>query len=85
MNRQLLWISVLLMISLSVAHNVFGQSIMVGPDEKFEKQVLSLPYAFYNENYIYAKWHVLSCQMTSGCVSRPQAHSEEVTGNDYTV
>ena len=28
-----------------------GQSIMVGPDGKFEKQTIGVPYAFYNENF----------------------------------
>jgi hypothetical protein len=29
----------------------YGQSITVGPDGKFEKQVISVPYAFYNANF----------------------------------
>ncbi len=29
----------------------YGQTIMVGPDGKFEKKVLSVPYAFYNESF----------------------------------
>ena len=29
----------------------YGQSIMVGPDRKFKKQVLSVPYAFYNSSF----------------------------------
>jgi len=44
MIRQLLWVFVLVAVAFSFNQNAFGQSIMVGPDEKFEKQVLSLPY-----------------------------------------
>jgi hypothetical protein len=29
----------------------YGQSIIVGPDGKYEKNVLSVPYAFYNEAF----------------------------------
>jgi hypothetical protein len=29
----------------------YGQSITVGPDGKFEKQIISVPYAFYNESF----------------------------------
>ena len=54
MNQQLLWIFVLVLIVFSFGQSAFVQSIMVGPDEKFEKQVLSLPYAFYNENFGFA-------------------------------
>jgi len=58
MNRQLLWIFVLVVVLFSFGHKAFGQSIMVGPDKKFEKQVLSLPYAFYNENFGFAGAYV---------------------------
>ena len=51
MSRQLPLFFVLISVVFAFGHNAFGQSIMVGPDEKFEKQVLSLPYAFYNENF----------------------------------
>ena len=27
----------------------YGQSVTVGPDGKFEKNVISVPYAFYNK------------------------------------
>ena len=29
----------------------FAQSITVGPDGKFKKGVVSVPYAFYNKNF----------------------------------
>ena len=32
----------------------YGQSITVGPDGKFEEQVISVPYAFYNESFGFA-------------------------------
>ena len=32
----------------------YSQSIMVGPDRKFKKKVLSVPYAFYNSSFGFA-------------------------------
>jgi len=32
----------------------YGQSITVGPDGKFEEQVISVPYAFYNDSFGFA-------------------------------
>ena len=58
MIRKLLRVFVLVAVVFSFGHNGFSQSIMVGPDEKFEKQVLSLPYAFYNENFGFAGAYV---------------------------
>jgi len=49
MNNRLVWL-ILLFVFLP-CHLAFGQSIMVGPDGKFEKSVLNLPFAFYNENF----------------------------------
>jgi hypothetical protein len=49
---------VLVVVVFSFGQNAFGQSIMVGPDGKFGKQVLSLPYAFYNENFGFAGAYV---------------------------
>ena len=47
MHRQLIqgFIYFLVLIYCNLA---CGQSITVGPDGKFEKQVISVPYAFYN-------------------------------------
>jgi len=58
MNRQLFLTFVLVAVIFSFPHNVFGQSIMVGPDGKFEKSVLNLPFAFYNENFGFAGAYV---------------------------
>ena len=58
MSRQLPLFFVLISVVFAFCHNAFGQSIMVGPDEKFEKQVLSLPYGFYNENFGFAGAYV---------------------------
>ncbi|MCG6983517.1 MAG: BamA/TamA family outer membrane protein [Deltaproteobacteria bacterium] len=58
MIRKLLRVFVLIAVVFPCGHNAFGQSIMVGPDKKFEKQVLSLPYAFYNENFGFAGAYV---------------------------
>ena len=44
----------ILLFVLLPCHLAFGQSIMVGPDGKFEKSVLNLPFAFYNEDFGFA-------------------------------
>ena len=56
MNNRLIWL-ILLLLFLP-CHLAFGQSIMVGPDGKFEKSVLNLPFAFYNENFGFAGAYV---------------------------
>ena len=38
----------LVLISCNLA---YGQSITVGPDGKFEKNIISVPYAFYNDSF----------------------------------
>ena len=52
MNNRLVWLTLLLLFF--PCHLAFGQSIMVGPDGKFEKNVLNLPFAFYNEDFGFA-------------------------------
>jgi hypothetical protein len=42
---------VVFFLVLVYCNQVCGQSITVGPDGKFEKQVISVPYAFYNESF----------------------------------
>lgn len=56
MNNRLVWL-ILLFIFLP-CHLAFGQSIMVGPDGKFEKNTLNLPFAFYNESFGFAAAYV---------------------------
>jgi len=56
MNNRLIWL-ILLFIFLP-CHLAFGQSIMVGPDGKFEKNTLNLPFAFYNESFGFAAAYV---------------------------
>jgi hypothetical protein len=56
MNNRLIWL-ILLFLFLP-CHLAFGQSIMVGPDGKFEKNVLNLPFAFYNEDLGFAAAYV---------------------------
>ena len=34
--------------------SLYGQGVRVGPDGEVSKQTLSLPYAFYNENFGFA-------------------------------
>jgi hypothetical protein len=52
MNNRVVWL--ILLFVLFPCHLAFGQSIMVGPDGKFEKSVLNLPFAFYNEDFGFA-------------------------------
>jgi hypothetical protein len=43
---------------LLFCHTAFAQGIRVGPDGQFSEQTLSLPYAFYNENFGFAAGYV---------------------------
>ena len=56
MNNRLIWL-ILLFVFLP-CRLAFGQSIMVGPDGKFDKNVLNLPFAFYNEDFGFAAAYV---------------------------
>ena len=47
----------------------FGQGVRVGPDGEVSQQTLSLPYAFYNENFGFAAGYVY------GVVGQPQKQS----------
>ena len=47
----------------------FGQGVRVGPDGEISQQTLSLPYAFYNENFGFAAGYVY------GVVGKPQKQS----------
>ena len=47
----------------------FGQGVRVGPDGEVSQQTLSLPYAFYNENFGFAAGYVY------GVVGQPQRQS----------
>src|SRR5210317_2662263 len=53
MHRQLIqgFVFFLVLIYCNLA---YGQSITVGPDGKFKKQVISVPYAFYNASFGFA-------------------------------
>lgn len=48
----------LLFLLLVLCHPAFAQGIRVGPDGEFSEQTLSLPYAFYNENFGFAAGYV---------------------------
>ena len=41
----------ILFLVLVCCNLAYAQSIMVGPDRKFEKGVISVPYGFYNKNF----------------------------------
>jgi hypothetical protein len=59
-------ISWAIFIFLLTWHTALAQDIRVGPDGKFSEQTLSLPYAFYNENFGFAAGWVY------GKVGKPQ-------------
>jgi hypothetical protein len=59
-------IGVLFLLILLHGVSSFGQGIRVGPNGEFSEQTLSLPYAFYNENFGLAAGYVY------GVVGRPQ-------------
>ena len=50
MQRQLVQGFILLLV-LVYGSLAYAQSITVGPGGKFEKGVISVPYAFYNKNF----------------------------------
>lgn len=48
MNKRVIGWSLLFFIFRYIA---FAQGVRIGPDGHFSQQTLSLPYAFYNENF----------------------------------
>jgi Omp85 superfamily domain len=48
----------LVFVMVAMVFPVFGQGIRVGPDGEVVESVLSLPYAFYNENFGFAAGYV---------------------------
>ena len=50
MHRQVVQGFVLFLV-LIFCNLAYGQSIIVGPDGKFKKNVISVPYAFYNDSF----------------------------------
>ena len=50
MHRQRILGFVLFWV-LICCNQAYGQSIVVGPDRKFEKKIISVPYAFYNDSF----------------------------------
>ena len=61
--------AVVLLIVLLTGLSSFGAGVVVGPDGKFSKQKLSLPFAFYNESFGLAAGYV------NGVVGYPQKQS----------
>jgi hypothetical protein len=53
MHRQMVK-AVIIFLVFICCHAAYAQSIIVGPDGKFEKEVISVPYAFYNESFGFA-------------------------------
>ena len=66
--RQIVF-AVVLVIVLFTGISSFGAGVVVGPDGKFSKQELSLPYAFYNESFGFSAGYV------KGVVGYPQKQS----------
>lgn len=58
MNRNVIFLFGLVMAAVFTCRVAHSQSIMVEPDGEFEKKTLSLPYAFYNENFGFAAAYV---------------------------
>jgi hypothetical protein len=54
MKRRVVLLIGLVFVMGFTHRDAYGQSIMVGPNKKFEKQVLSIPYAFYNTSFGFA-------------------------------
>jgi hypothetical protein len=61
--------TLLFLVVLLTAVSSFGQGVRVGPNGEVSKQTLSLPYAFYNENFGFAAGYVY------GVVGQPQKQS----------
>jgi len=59
-------ISWTIFLFILIWQTALAQDIRVGPDGKFSEQTLSLPYAFYNENFGFAAGWVY------GKVGKPQ-------------
>ncbi len=55
------------------AQTAFAQGVAVGPDGQFSPQTLSLPYAFYNENFGFAAGYVY------GKIGSPQKQATILT------
>ena len=51
MIRRLISILLVIFVVLMSVESSFGLGVFVGPDEKAEARILSLPYGFYNENF----------------------------------
>jgi hypothetical protein len=66
--RQIVF-AVFFFLVLFTGVSSFGQGVRVGPDGEASKQTLSLPYAFYNENFGFAVGYVY------GVVGQPQKQS----------
>ena len=66
--RQIAFVVFFLFVLLTGVSS-FGQGVRVGPDGEVSKQTLSLPYAFYNENFGFAAGYVY------GVVGQPQKQS----------
>jgi hypothetical protein len=66
--RQIVF-AVFFLFVLLTGVSSFGQGVRVGPDGEASKQTLSLPYAFYNENFGFAVGYVY------GVVGQPQKQS----------
>jgi len=66
--RQIAFVVFFLFVLLTGVSS-FGQGVRVGPDGEVSQQTLSLPYAFYNENFGFAAGYVY------GVVGQPQKQS----------
>jgi outer membrane protein assembly factor BamA len=72
MRKQMVQAVVLFLVFI-YSNLAYAQGVAVGPDGQFSPQTLSLPYAFYNENFGFAAGYVY------GKVGSPQKQSTILT------
>ena len=63
--------AVLFLFVLLTAASSFGQGVRVGPNGEVSKQTLSLPDAFYNENFGFAAGYVYGVVGQPGFLRQP--------------
>jgi hypothetical protein len=72
MRKQMVQAVVLFLVFI-YSNLAYAQGVAVGPDGQFSQQTLSLPYAFYNENFGFAAGYVY------GKVGSPQKQATILT------
>lgn len=68
------WVWIFIVMLPLAGQTAFGQSVFVGPDQKPQKKILSVPFPFYNESFGAAVGYVY------GVLGYPQAQSSLLAG-----